>query len=313
MNAEKIELLIKVARLYYEEDISQVEIAKRLELSRPMVSRLLAEARRRKLVEIIVHYPWRNNPHLEAELNRVFGLRDSRVLIADELNGTEILHGVGVLGAQLLEKYLKDGMTLAISRGTGVYSVVQELHPKPQLKIRTVQLQGAIGDLLGDGSDLAHFTATRYSGEFHFIHAPLLLESRSATEALLQEPSIRETLALASQADIALVGIGSIDPKVSSLYRHGLVDLEDLQELAQAGIVGDVAGRYFDASGQMVDIEMNHRLVCTNLEDLRKIPIIIGVACGLPKVSAICAALKAHNVNMLVTDSAVAYRLLERI
>lgn len=306
----KLELMVTVARMYYEEELTQEEIAHKAAISRPMVSRLLTEARKRKLVEIVIHYPWLNDSKLEAALVERFGLQDARILEADRLDYPTIVRGLGVLGAQLLEKYLKSGMTLAISRGMGVYSVMQTLQPKPQMHLRVVQLQGAMGDRLSDGSDLANFLASRFSGEFHSLHAPLLLESREACEALLKEPSIRQTLKLAAQADIALVGIGSLDPEVSSLVRGQQIASEERDKLVMQGIVGDIAGRFFNAEGQVLDIDFNRRLVCLDIEILRKTPIIIGVAGGLPKLPAIRAALENHLINMLVTDSLVARQLL---
>jgi deoxyribonucleoside regulator len=307
----RMETMIKIARLYYEEEMNQAMIAKQLQLSKPMVSRLLSEARHRKLVEIIIHYPWRNNAVLEAELVQKFHLKEARVLEVGELAKDEIMRGVGVMGAQLLENHLKNNMTLGISRGTGAYAVVQELQPQPYLNINTIQLQGALGDRLGDGSDVAHFISSRYSGEFHFIHAPLVLESRQAANALFQQPGICETLELCAKVDIALVGVGSIDPQVSSLYRHGVLTQEELEALAAQGIVGDIAGRHFDGNGIVLDIDFNYRLVCIRLEDLLKIPTIIGVASGIRKVPAMRAVLKGNLINMLATDSTAAQLLLQ--
>ncbi len=309
---EKLNLMVKIARMYYEEDITQAEIAQTLQLSKPMVSRLLTEARQTKLVEVKVNYPWRNSPQLESELMKAYGLQDAMVLNADGLTETEIRKGVGVMGARLVEKYLEYGNTLAISRGSGVYSAVEALQAKPELKVDVVQIQGAMGDLLNDGSDIAMFLRGRYSGTLHFLHAPLILENPISTQILLKEPSIRAVLERAKHADIALVGIGAMDPKVNSLVRNKSLTREELLELSKQGVLGDVAGRFFGKNGEeMVNVEIDHRLVCIELENLRKIPIVIGVATGLPKVEAIKTAISARIVNMLATDSAVAFHLLK--
>ncbi|HEX9013367.1 MAG TPA: sugar-binding domain-containing protein, partial [Anaerolineaceae bacterium] len=278
----RLELMVRVARLYYEENLNQARIAQQLELSRPTVSRLLTEARSRKLVEIKIRYPWRSDPSLEAELIRAFPLKDARVLAAGELDDAETLAGVGVMGAQLVDIYLRDGMTLAISRGTGVYAAVQALHPQPQLRIRMVQMQGALGDRVAYGSDVAYLLISRFSGDFHALNAPLLLENSASTEMLMREPSIRDTLDLASRADVALVGIGSIEPEVSSLFRHHLMSREELADLARQEVVGDIGGRFFGGDGEEAEIELNHRLVSVSLEAIRRIPVVIGVASGLP-------------------------------
>lgn len=306
----KREVMAEVARLYYEDDRTQSEIARRLKVSRSTVSRLLAEARRTQLVEVVIHYPWRNAPELEAALIERFHLNEARVLVADNRPYPDVLRGLGVMAAQVLESRLTDGMTLGISWGTGVYSTVQALRPGRHIHIKVVQMQGAMGDKLIDGPEVAHYLASLYGGEFRFVHAPLIVESPMVCEALLQQPSIRETLELAAQADLALVGIGSLEPSVSSLLRSDALTEDELNALAREGLVGDVCGRHFDAQGLVPDASFNRRIVSISPECLRKIPIVIGVAGGPPKTQAILGALRGRLVNVLVTDSAVAERLL---
>jgi deoxyribonucleoside regulator len=45
MQNERRRLLVKISRLYYEDGLNQQDIAKRLGISRPHVSRMLAAAR----------------------------------------------------------------------------------------------------------------------------------------------------------------------------------------------------------------------------------------------------------------------------
>jgi DNA-binding transcriptional regulator LsrR (DeoR family) len=308
----KLEITVKAAQLYYEYDFTQQEIARELNISRSMVSRLITEARRTKLVEILIHYPWLNDPRLEAALKAKYRLRDVRVLNSEGMDHAEVLNGLGKMGAGLLEKYLKDGMTLGIARGSGVFAAVQALRPQRHLRVRIAQLQGAMGETLSDGSDIAHFLSTRYQASFHFLHAPLYLESREATQALMKEPSILHTLKVAKVADLALVGIGSVLPQASSLLRTGHVSEQELQEMAAQGIVGDVAGRHIDVNGDPPNTEFSERLICVELADLRRIPVVVGVAGGRYKVPAIRAALCGQLVNVLAIDSAAAEELVER-
>jgi len=308
---EKKRLMFQVAQMYYQNDLTQAEISKRLNLSKPKVSRLLAEARQNKIVEIIIHIPYQNDLRLEKSLIEQYGLKDARVLVASGLTATELQSGVGILAAEVLNKYLRDQMILAISRGRNVYSTVKALTPRPELRLKIVQVQGALGDRLDDGSDLAHFLSHLYTADIRLLHAPLILETPEAAKTLLSEPSIKSTLALAKKADIALLGIGSVEPEVFSLYHHNILSLEEIQDLKNQGVVGDVAGCFIDQSGHEARVEFNRRLVRINLDDLRKIPLRIGVGCGLAREKAIRAVIGSNLVNILVTDSAIATRLLE--
>ena len=270
------ELLAQVASLYYEENLTQGEIARRIGTSRSTISRLLREARANGVVEIIIHYPWKTVSELERELIERFHLRHARVLAGQGRPYQEILRGLGVLAARYLESVLQERSILGISWGTAVHSTVQALRPERKLPITVVQMIGAVGtgDPLIDGPDLARLLANIYGGECRYLHAPVLVEDLSVREALLQEPRIRETLSLARQADVALVGIGSTVPEVSSLLRAGYLEREALMQLRAQGAVGDVCARHYDARGRLLEIEFNQRIVGIELEALHSICLL---------------------------------------
>jgi len=306
------ELLAHVASLYYEDRLTQDEIARRVGTSRSTVSRMLDEAREAGVVEIIVHYPWKIVPDLEAALVARFGLRGARVLAGQGRSYDELLRGLGALAARYLESILVAGTTLGISWGLAVHSTVRALRPERQLPITVVQMVGAVGEgnPLIDGPDLARLLAQGYGGEYRYLHAPLIVEDARAREALLGELRIRETLDLARRADVALVGIGAPAPEVYSLLRAGYVDREALAQLRALGVVGDVCARHYDARGVELDVELNRRIVGIELEALHGIGHVIGVAGGEAKAEAILGALRGGHVNVLVTDDAAAKRVL---
>ena len=309
---ERTELLAQVASLYYEDNLTQAEIAHRINISRSMISRLLREAREAGVVEIIIHYPWKTAPEIEHDLTTRFHLRQARVLVGRGRPYEEILRGLGVLAAHYLESILAEGTILGISWGTAVYSTVRALRPDRRLPITVVQMIGAVGtgNQQIDGPDLARLLANVYGGEHRYLHAPLIVEEAHVREILLQEPRIRETLSLARRADIALVGIGSLVPEVSSLLRAGYVDREALTQLRAQGAVGDVCARHYDAQGRVLDIELNQRIVGIELEALHDIEHVIGVAGGGAKAEAILGALRGGHVNVLVTDDVAASEVL---
>ena len=309
---ERTELLAQVASLYYESNLTQADISQRMGTSRSTVSRLLQEARETGLVEITIHYPWKRSPEVEQQLLQHFHLREARVLVGQDRLYEEILHGLGELAARYIESVLVEGTILGISWGTAVYSTVQALRPDRGLPITVVQMIGAVGtgNPQIDGPDLARQLANMYGGEHRYLHAPLIVEEAHVREVLLQEPGIRETLSLARRADMALVGIGSLVPEVSSLLRAGYADREALTRLRAQGAVGDVCARHYDAQGRVLDIELNQRIVGVELEALHDIEQVIGVAGGGAKAEAILGALRGGHVNVLVTDDLAACELL---
>jgi deoxyribonucleoside regulator len=309
---ERTDLLAQVASLYYEDGLTQAEIARQVDASRSTISRLLHEAREAGIVEITIHYPWKTDPKLENHLEERFQLRKALVLSVRGRVYSEVLRGLGVLAARYIDRALTPDSTLGISWGTAVHSTAQALRPKRRLPITVVQMIGAvgIGDPFIDGPDLARLMADIYKGEYRYLHAPLIVENEQVREGLLQEPRIQETLGLARKVDIALVGIGSLVPEVSSLLRAGYLDQEALTELRAQGAVGDICGRHYDVHGHVMDIELNRRIVGIELKDFQGIKQVIGVAGGEAKSEAILGALRGGHINVLVTDDGAAGKVL---
>lgn len=305
-------LLAEVAMLYYYDGLTQEEIAKRLGVSRSSVSRMLSQARKKRIVEIHINYPWQVDQYLQVQLQEKFNLRLARVLKVNGWDYKRILLGLGAIAARYLEGILNENFILAIGWGTAVYHVVEAIKPMKLSGVQVVQMIGAVGagDPLVDGPELARILAQKLGGTCYYLHAPLVVRDEKIRDALMNEPRIKEILKLAAKANIALVGIGSTDPSISSLLRAGYITLEELKLLREKGAVGDVCARHFDLNGNILDIELNKRIVGISIEDLKKIECIIGVAGSKVKAPAILGALKGNFINVLFTDNEAAQEIL---
>jgi DNA-binding transcriptional regulator LsrR (DeoR family) len=310
---ERADFLAQVASMYYEDNLTQEEIAHQIGGSRSKVSRLLNEARDTGVVEITIHHAWKTNSTLEREFRDKFDLQEVVVLVSNDRSHSEKLQGLGVLAARCVDPALTEDTILGISWGTAVHSTVQALRSTKRIPLTVVQMIGAVGlgDPLIDGPDLARFLANVYGGDYRYLHAPLIVESQRVQEAFLQELMIQETLVIARRANVALVGIGSLFPEESSLLRAGYLDEGALAQLRSQGAIGDICARHYDAQGRVLDIELNRRIVGIELNDLRKINRVIAVAGGELKAEAILGALRGGYVNVLITDDAAAQKVME--
>jgi DNA-binding transcriptional regulator LsrR (DeoR family) len=307
---ERLDLMAEVARLYYEEDHTQGKIARKLSLSTATVSRLLQEARRRHVVEVVIHYPISTEHDLEARLVEKFGLIEAHVLAKPSRSYPALVKSTGELAASVLRRHLHDGITMCVSWGQAVRATAEALQITRPMRVRVVQGQGASDSDLVEGSDVVRHLANMLGGDSCIIPSPLIVKDIEICQIIKQEPIVQEALQIAQGSDLALVGIGSLHPKVSSLLRSGMATLEDLKRLDAQGAVGDICGTHFDSWGRVLDVEMNHRTVAIDIECLREIPVVIGVSAGMPKAPAILAALRGEYINILVTDSGVARELL---
>ncbi|HXW00167.1 MAG TPA: sugar-binding transcriptional regulator [Anaerolineae bacterium] len=312
LDDERSILLARVASLYYDHDKSQQDIADEVGVSRSAISRFLTEARERGIVEIIVHYPWRTCPELEQKLISTFNLKAARVLARENKSYEEMLQGLGILAARYLDNILHDGMIIGISWGSALYQMIRALPMRDLPGVEAVQLIGATGSesLPSDGPILAQLLSNRLGGFCRYLHAPLVVENEAGREVLLQARNIRETLARAEQADVALVGIGSTNSEFYSLLRAGYVDEAETQRIRAAGAVGDICAQHYSLTGQWLDIDINRRTIGIDLETLSKIKTVIGVAGSSRKGAAIFGALRGGYLNVLITDDQAAQKVL---
>ncbi|MCS6964719.1 sugar-binding transcriptional regulator [Thermoflexus sp.] len=306
------ERLAEIASWYYEDGLDQAAIARRLGCSRSMVSRYLKEARARGLVEVRIRHPLKTDPQLAKALQSVFPLREARVLADPPLDSRLLLRRLGELGARGLQEQLRPGVRIGVSWGTAVYEVVRAMPELPVRGAQVIQIIGALGsgDPMIDGPELARWLAEKLEASVRHLHAPLLVESEAVAQALQQERAIAETLAVARQVHVALIGIGSVDPRLSSLRRAGYLTEAELEALRAAGAVGDVLARALDGEGNLLDLPLNRRVVGLEPEALRRIPTVIAVAGGVAKAPAIRAALRGGYVDVLVTDAEAAAAVL---
>lgn len=310
---EDLDLLSEVARLYYEKNMTQSDISRHIHTSRSTVSRLLQEARDRKIVEVIIHYPWDRSSTMEQELQQRFGLNNIRILDSQGRRGAEALRGVAVLAARYIDSIVKEDSILGLSWGRMVYQTAQVLRPERDLSIKAVQLFGAaIPNNKIDGSEVVRLFAGKYKGSYYSLHAPLFVENPHLKTALLQDPHIRETLDLAQQADIIITGIGSLESQLApSQTWLGYLSKQEVEQLRRRGAVGHICAHHYDSQGKILENELNQGIIGAGLSLLHNAPQVIGIASGPEKSRAILGALRGKHINTLITDDITAQKLLE--
>ena len=303
--------LIKAARMYFLDGRSQDDIARVLGTSRSNVSRMLTAARTQGIVEIRVHDRTARAADLEQALRDRFGLRHARV--AAFRPGAGAAAAVGDLAAQWLDESLQDGQVVALSWGTSLQAMVDAFAVDQPRRVEVVPLVGGLPTVsrLVAGEELVRELAGRLGARHRFLHAPALLRSRAARDSLLAEPSVAEVLDRAGAADIAMVGIGTAGVGSSADIIDGLgLSADERAEFLAAGPVGDTCCRFFDARGRAVGGAVRGRVLAVELEQLRAIPTVVGVATGAEKAPGVLGALRGELVGGLVVDTGLALALL---
>lgn len=298
-------MLHTVAKLHYEADMSQVDIARQLGVSTATISRLLQRARAEGIVRIEV-LDLATPEGITTQLVEALGLRDAAVIETPSAGALAAL--AAPLGALLKQAGLTAGSVVALGWGRAIRQVIQAGLPR----IPGVLTVAATG---GMQQQAAHFqinefvrlAAEELGGTPHFIHAPYL-PSSELREVFLGDAAIRDSVALWDRTDVAIVGIGlphAINPPEASAAT--------LSEQALFHAAGDVIRHYFDAEGTLIPWEGEGRMIAMSPAQLRAVPLVIGVAASPEKAKAIIGAARARLINALVTDTKTAQAILEAL
>lgn len=308
------ELLAKVAAMYYEDEMTQHDIAAALELSRVKIHRLLKEARQSQIVRILIDWPHKRARNLEGKLADQFDLEQALVLQTATSDASLLMRQVAQMAARTLESALSaESSSLAICFGSTTYEVINAISADFQANVQVMQATGSLSQALKefDSSALTRRLAQKLGGEALYLSSPLLADSPEAAALIRQQAVVRQTLEQVRRADVALVGLGDLDPATSGFVRAGVADSEQLRAYRERGAVGDMAWQIFDRAGQPFDCGLNRRIIGVTLAELRAIPLTIAVAAGLNKAAAIVGALRTGAINTLCTDEATAARMLQ--
>jgi deoxyribonucleoside regulator len=304
--------ILKICYLYYKEEQTQEQISALLGYSRFKISRILKEARRRGLVTITIHDPMIHVTEIEMKLAKIFGLEKAIVVKVNRFGNQSDLDQVGQAGAQYLREILNRYHVFGVTWGHTVYHVVKELEPVDAKNLSLVQIGGGLGTIEGTDNNMLTMTLGQKLGaKAYLIPAPVIVRNRTIRNTLFKEKKIQETLGLAKKVDLVLFGVGLIGPE-GLLWKSGFLSKSDAQKLKDAGAVGAICGRFFDANGRECWHELDDRTIGLTLDELRKIKHKIGVGAGPDKVDGIFGALRGKLLDVLVTDEETAARLLTK-
>jgi DNA-binding transcriptional regulator LsrR (DeoR family) len=299
-------LLYRVAQAYYVDGHTQLEIAKRFGLSRPKVSRLLQKARDVHVVNISLVPPSKGDADLEHDLEVAYGLEEVVLVEVDRQARPEIIaRDLGPAAAECLLRCLGRSDVVAMAWGRTLWATVEALPGRTMPDVTLVQLTGGLGpvDVLEHSTELIRRAAQKLNAKLRLLPAPGIVSTHAAAQALRHDHQVAEVLKLAAQADIAVVGLGVPTPDSVLLKDGTILTSKDLNLLKTKGAVGDIGLRYIDAQGSPLHLEsLNERIIALKLEEIRRIPRVIGVGGGRVKHEIVRAALLGGFLDVLVTD-----------
>jgi len=302
---DELRLMAKVARMYYIQELNQQAITEKLQLHQSTISRMLKRAKSLGLVRFSIATPPGTFADLEDQLASRFNLRDA-VVVDCPAEGDAMVRDLGAALAYFLETTLKPGRIIGISSWSrSLFEMVDALHPGNYCAGgKVVQILGGVGNV---GSEFhAIHLAQRLAGSIGakavLLQSPAVIGSAEAQRVLSRDPVVQEASALFDKLDIALVGIGSMEPSRMLAASGNIFSRAERAELQRLGAVGDICFRFYNLEGQPIKSSLMKRVIGIDLDKLRACNSVVGVAGGMEKMQAILGALRGGLIDVLITD-----------
>lgn len=312
LSAKDHHLWAKIATLYYEDDLTQGEIAKKLGYSRVKIHRILRSAKEAGIVQVQIKAPDDKAIQLEGELIRKYNLRDC-VVVGSTPPGEQRYTSLARGAATWLKQHLRPGIRVGLGLGRTLSYLPKVFEVEREMSCTFTEIVGAVSDHNWgfESNSIASRMAEACGGRAELFYAPTLVSTPELKDQLIQERSVKKSLDSARSCDIVLQSVGPVN-ETAILYIHGYISRTELNELHKAGAVGDAVGCYFDREGSIIPSPTAEKMIGLCLTELVKIPWSVLVAGGSDKILPISSALRGKYFNVLITDSKTAKELLEK-
>ena len=122
---------------------------------------------------------------------------------------------------------------------------------------------------------------------------------------------IKEILDIARRANVALVGVGTVEAERSRFVEFSALSAEEMRQIAELhGGVGEIGAHIYDMEGRTCASKYADRVIGLTLHELKQIPHVIGVAATESKAMPLYGALRGGYLHTLITDEAAANGVL---
>jgi DNA-binding transcriptional regulator LsrR (DeoR family) len=294
-----------VARRYYLEGRTRVQIADEFGISRFKVTRMLDEAVASGMVEITIHNPGSIDVELSTALQRRYQLEHAYAVVADTDSPADRVDAVAKAMAELLVSILRADDVVGVDCGRTLARVAAHLTTLPRCDV--VQLTGMAGTITTNGADLVRRISEISGGKSWPLYAPLVVSDARTADSLSSNLQIQETVARQGKVTCAIVSVGAWLPGASQVYES--LTVQEANELANAGVAAETCALLLDTDGNRI-AGLDERRMGVDEATLRAIPTRIAVATGQDKIGATRAILRSGLVSSIVTDTGIAAAVL---
>ena len=293
----KDSMLYKVAWLYYNDELTQKEIADKLSINRVRVIRMLEEARKKKIVSFNFSTISRGKLTLEKQLIDKYNLKDIFIV---PWNAQETLaEDLGKATALYLDSFIKDKATIGVGYGETMGSFLKNLSRITEKELSVVSMTGGVTPYIrqigNNIVDLKHY----------LIPTPLILSKKELAQSLLQEPSVQKIKEKVHDSDVIVTSLGGMK-KNATVIKSGILNQIEFEKLKDKKAIGDILMHFVDCQGNIVNTDIEERIISTDLDIFMSNKNVIVAAGGDEKIDIIKTALIKGLVSILIIDERTA-------
>lgn len=296
-----------VANQHYVLGRTRIQIAEDLGLSRFKVGRMLEDAIAGGIVKFEISTPGPLDLEVSLKLKEKFGLRHAFAVRTPTEAPEVVQQSLGAVAASVLSEIATDSDVIGLTAGRTLSAMADSLTHLPKCDV--VQLAGVAGPIQDTGVEVIRRVSSTGGGKPWSIYAPLVVSDAKSAAGIRQQQAVQATFAQFPRVTIAMVAIGSWQPPDSQMYDNAAMTPERRAALIGKGVQAEVCATLLDGDGRVLN-DIEDSCIAIDNAGLKRIPEVIAVAGGLNKTEAIRAALASGLINSLITDSALAKRLI---
>lgn len=306
-----IKSLQKILKYYYIDDITQSEIAQKLNMSRIQVIRYIKYAKANNLIEVKLNIPLEEYFDLENTIETHFDLKECRVVPSFN-NKRDFYKFASLELANILRRVLKKGMFVGVSWSQTIKNVLEYLDMEKKIQVNVMPVIGGL-EIEGEKTNsnvIAHIFSEKIGGKSYSLNIPAVFDNREARNIMEKESHVIKARELANRIETLLVGVGNIGTD-ATIFKGGYFNANEINQLSSMGIVGSINLNFINNNGNVIKTYLNDRIIdIYPIERFKNINNIISVVFGSNKIKPLKAALKGKIIKYFITDENTARELI---
>lgn len=348
---DMINEMVQVARLYYEEELSQVQIAKQMKINQTKVSKLLNKAIENHVVQISISPNYSPIPELQLKIKKRFKhLNYLHISFVPEKNDDDLIEVLGYEGARYFIKNVKKNDSIGFSCGRNLEKLVSLIAKAAKDNSKNLPqncevyalVHPSMGPIVSITPAAIVASAVRQlPGAIGYAYQfPITKDNvdECGVSKYRDHKNVEMVLEKIKDLDIYFIGIGGkieevtkddqVKKKMGLQFNRLVTDIGIMDELHKRGAVGEClhqplgpGGKFLLSSDEGTETELDvlkKHILYLELEKLYEIVTqkekkVVAIAGGENKHKALYSALKAEIFNALITDSTTALELVKMI